>query len=63
MLRKNFADLTLHWIRGNGDDKDTDPVDDSDDRAVCIRKPLARVLTLAFLHLFSICSIVKLQIL
>ena len=34
MLRKNFVDLTLHWIRGNGDYKDTNPVDDSDDRAV-----------------------------
>ena len=34
MLRKSIANLTLHWIRGNGDDKDTNPVDDSDDRAV-----------------------------
>ena len=61
MLRKSIADLTLHCIRGNGDDKVTNPVDDSDDKAVCIRKPLTRALTLlAFLHLFSICSIVKL---
>ena len=59
MLRKSIADLTLHCIRGNGDDKVTNPVDDSDDRAVH-QEASGSSSDSGISAFFSICSIVKL---